>query len=334
MTKNPKSSSSGLLPTVALTVLGLLSAGWLALFPAYLLKNGTAGPGGADVGLVVLFTLLPLVLIWLVVLCGFVVAWIGNQNALFAANAAQNRRVFEDTEAIGRTVLRAQSEIQRRSDMRVVDLILKDMNAQLALIMERVGMVQPDEMETLWALTAAGNPWVIPSTFLSSAELTGAGFRTIISDRLIADSTATVALQSFLTRYEQMMHLLDIHDDNRLLKEIIGESPYERVIFLLTNILHRLYSRLQARQEELQSQPPVAAPAPMPPAAPVEGPEATGEVVPPSARVTPPLKAATSSAPGGEAFQEDDPQEDDPPDEARLTGTPKAGTDPGGTQAP
>ncbi|MBE1237533.1 hypothetical protein IHV25_07710 [Phaeovibrio sulfidiphilus] len=248
MARRRKETPGGLLTAVVLALAGTVTAGWLVLVPVTLYAISDGYLGADFLVKASLITLIPLLLLWLGVLCGFVVWNLVSMRRQFATLAHLSTRTLEDTEALGRVILRSQQESQRRAERDVVDLIIKDMNAQLAVIMERIGMVGQGEMETLWGMTAAGNPWAIPATFMASAELTGQGFRTIVSDRLIADPQSTVALQSFLTRYEQMMRLLDTYDENRLLKEIIGESPYERVIFLLTNILHLLHTRMKERQ--------------------------------------------------------------------------------------
>jgi hypothetical protein len=209
-----------------------LSLVWLLAF-ALTVTSGADWPGLGNlspIGLaaVIAAAVLPMALIW-------AVTAVVSQTlaAARSAPAGRPRRGAGDDESLARTVIMMQEQARRRDFLDSADLGLRDLCAHLGQIMDRLGIVDRAEMETQWALTAAGYPWAIPNTFLHRAELSGPGFADRLAERLAEDGPSAAATQRFLRRHALIEELARANDVDRLLRAILEDGPMERVALML-----------------------------------------------------------------------------------------------------
>ncbi|WP_041794635.1 hypothetical protein [Pararhodospirillum photometricum] len=274
-------------PYVPLLVAAILSVGWLVTYTLVLALNpawpGLAVLGPGELSAVIAAGILPPTLTWAIALGVSLALSAHDLPRVLRGLALHSRRAAEDVEALGRTVIMMQEQARRRAHLDSIDLAFKDMNAQLAQIMERVGLTGRDETETLWALTGTGHPWAFADPFLASAEATGPNFAERLATRLAQDPQGAVAVEIFLRRYAHVSRLAHEHDENGLLSGLLADGPLDRVAAVLTGVNGRLTQAPPASPTEPlePSAPPVADPGTPAPNAPPPPPPPAATVAPP-----------------------------------------------------
>ncbi|GEO80994.1 hypothetical protein [Pararhodospirillum oryzae] len=227
-------------PLVPIAVALAVSVAWLATY-GLVLTGGSTWPGLADlaagdVALVLAGGAVPVVLLALVAGVAVLALLLRDLPRGLRPLAAAGRRATEDIDALGRTVIMMQEQARRRVRLESVDIAFRDMASHLAEILEQVGLARPEEIETLWALSAAGHPWAVANTFLACADLTGPDFPALMAERLMHTSSGGGAVQRFLRRYAHVSRLIREDEESRLLGEMIADGPLDRVAALLTSV--------------------------------------------------------------------------------------------------
>lgn len=197
----------------------------------------------SDLALVVTGTFGPLAALWLVVAFvqqGFLAH---RHERILGLMLAQHRRASDQIEAQVRTLIQMQGESRRRSVIDGMDLILKDLNGQASVLAERLGMVTPDEADTLWARTVSGDVWAFAYAFLTRAAAYPE-FPDLLAERLAADDISSAALQIYLRRYDHLLESFKANDADRLAREVLEDGPLAR--------LHSLFGDVNARAVRLR----------------------------------------------------------------------------------
>lgn len=207
----------------------------------------------SDLALVVTGTFGPLAALWLVVAFvqqGFLAH---RHERILGLMLSQHRRASDQIEAQVRTLIQMQGESRRRSVIDGMDLILKDLNGQASVLAERLGMVTPDEADTLWARTVAGDVWAFAYAFLTRAAAYPE-FPDLLAERLAGDDISSAALQIYLRRYDRLLESFKVNDADKLAREVLEDGPLAR--------LHRLFGDVNARAVRLRAAREVPPPRP------------------------------------------------------------------------
>ncbi|GAB3448938.1 hypothetical protein [Insolitispirillum peregrinum] len=185
----------------------------------------------------------PVALLWLVL--GLIQTTLSNhrQESVLRQMVVQERRASDQIEAQVRTLIQMQGESRRRSVIDGMDLVLKDLNGQAAVLAERLGMISQDEADTLWGRTVAGDVWAFSYAFLTRAEAYE-DFPDLLAERLAHDEISSSALQLFLRRYDLLLESFRETDADKLARAVLEDGPLAR--------LHSLFATVNLRALRLR----------------------------------------------------------------------------------
>ncbi|SIS53037.1 hypothetical protein [Insolitispirillum peregrinum] len=191
----------------------------------------------------------PVALLWLVL--GLIQTTLSNhrQESVLRQMVVQERRASDQIEAQVRTLIQMQGESRRRSVIDGMDLVLKDLNGQAAVLAERLGMISQDEADTLWGRTVAGDVWAFSYAFLTRAEAYE-DFPDLLAERLAHDEISSSALQLFLRRYDLLLESFRETDADKLARAVLEDGPLARLHSLFATVNLRAL-RLRQGYEEI-----------------------------------------------------------------------------------
>ncbi len=235
-------------PIALFAAAALISVVWLGVFASLLSDSpgwsGLASLPAGDLVTVLAAGAAPVVGVFLLVVgVLFVLTQRRNERTLRLAGS-QTRRNAEEVESLVRAVIVTQEQLRRQSFLDGVDLAIKDLTSHLGQFMERLRVVEAEEAETLWALTAAGDVWAMPNTLLVRARGAGDRFADMVAERMLADGFAAAALQRFLRRHGQLLERAREDEETRLLREMLEDGPMDQVAVLLAKADARMRDML------------------------------------------------------------------------------------------
>lgn len=218
------------------------SVGWsnLLTLPPTDLAAFTAGAFG------------PMAALWLVV--AYVQTGLGarRQEQILRLMAGQARRSSDQMESQVRTLIHMQAESRRRSVIDGMDLVLKDLNGQAAVLAERLGMISQDEADTLWARIISGDVWAFAYAFVTRADAYPE-FPDLLAERLSQDDISTSALQIFLRRYDLLIDSFREENADKLVRNVLEDGPLARLDTLLRKVDQRALALRQARMADAEA---------------------------------------------------------------------------------
>lgn len=239
----------GLLVLFALA--GALSALWLGGAVVY--ATGTVGWDTlaqlppSELALFVIGVFGPPAALWLIIALVRAAMRSDRQDRILRAMAAQARSAAGQIEAQVRTLIQMQEESRRRVMSDGMDLVIKDLNGQAAVLAERLGMVSQDEADTLWARTVSGDVWAFAYAFLTRAAAYPE-FPDMLAERLSQDDISSSALQMFLRRYDQLVDSFKENDADKLARSVLEDGPLARLQGLFETVNARAIGMRQARE--------------------------------------------------------------------------------------
>jgi hypothetical protein len=207
--------------------------GWDALFA--LMPN--------DLALFAFGVFGPVALLWLVLGLVQMTLSSNRQESVLRQMVVQERRASDQIEAQVRTLIQMQDESRRRSVIDGMDLVLKDLNGQAAVLAERLGMISPDETDTLWGRTVSGDVWAFSYAFLTRAAIYS-DFPDLLAERLAQDDISSSALQLFLRRYDMLLESFRETNADKLARAVLEDGPLAR--------LHSLFATVNLRAVRLR----------------------------------------------------------------------------------
>lgn len=216
-------------------VAGALTTLWLGLAALYVSSSVgwanllTLPP--SDLALFGFGAVGPVVGMWLIVGLLFLAITGLRQEQVMHRLMRQATRSGEQSEAQVRSLIEMQMEGRRREVVAGIDLALRDLNAQSALIAERLGMVTAEEADALWARALSGDQWAFANAFLVR-ESAYPDFADMLAERLVADDVASAALQVFLRRYRGLSEALRDADVTGPAADVLREGTLERLYAL------------------------------------------------------------------------------------------------------
>lgn len=224
---------------ILFTLAGAVSSIWLGTVVLYI--SSTMGWEGlltlppTELALYLAATFGPLAALWLIIGFFYIASQGQRQEQVLQTLASQARRNAEQTEAQVRTLIEMQAESRRRSMLGGMDLVIKDMNGQAALLAERLGMVSEPEADGLWARTVSGDLWAFAHAFLIRAAAYP-DFADMLAERLAGDTVCSGALQTFLRRYDQLSDGFRENEADRLMRQMLEDGPLARLQVLFADV--------------------------------------------------------------------------------------------------
>jgi len=240
-------------------VSSVLTALWLGGVAVYV-SHGSGWTGlltlpPTDLAIFISAAAGPPVLLWLV--AGWLQQGLLSRRLMIAVRlmATQNRRSAEALEAQGealRTVVGpsgAASEASPRNQTDTVGAVrlgLADLTAQLAVLAERLGVIDQDEAAVLWNRAGQGDLWGFAYAFLSRAAIYPE-FPQLLAERLSTDPLGADTVGGFLHTADS---LLEHSVPGTVAGAIVEGGPLPRLGALLRQVEKLTRSLPPPRKEE------------------------------------------------------------------------------------
>ena len=201
---------------------------WLLALAAYTnMQGGLAGLAALaapDLAILIAAGAAPLAALWLIM------AVLEQRRALhlFARRVTemttQSRQSLQQAEIHARTLMQLQAQTQRTQAMETRRLALQDMAASVAVLAERLGVMNRDSANDAWARYGAGDVNVFVQSFLGFA-VSHPDIGTRMAESVVLDPVAGAALATFVRRYERLASSVS---DDRLASEIFDDGALGR----------------------------------------------------------------------------------------------------------
>lgn len=137
---------------------------------------------------------------------------------------AQNRQSLQQAESQARTLMQLQALGQRTQAMETRRLALQDMAASVAVLAERLGVMNRETANAAWARYGAGDVNVFVQAFLGFA-VSHPDIGERMAEAVALDPVAGAALATFVRRYERLASSLG---DDKLAAEIFDDGALGR----------------------------------------------------------------------------------------------------------
>lgn len=225
--------------TLLFAVAGALTSLWLGGVALYLAHGTNAATLLAQTGLeAALFALAafgPVAGLWLAVGC--ILVGIQSHRLMIALRllAGQNRRSADALETQSTVVRDLVAGSSHAGNAAVLQLALDDINSQLALLADRLGVFDSEESETLWRRLGNGDLWGISYAFLGRAALFPE-FPQLLAERLAPDTLSQEILNCILSLGDGLMTLLAQPDTSPIVRRLIGSGPLVKLIALFRQV--------------------------------------------------------------------------------------------------
>ncbi len=191
--------------------------------------------GILNVLLYVLFVALPILLIWIIF--AFVNQYVYNRSIsrqmfrLFG----QMKKNQEYSDLLARIMLETEQNIKNSFALNRFDLLIADMNELLSefLIRERLSSI--DQIEHLWTKVQNGGKWSFGKVVIENYNQQPNFQRKILDDAMV-DTLLAGTIMEFCARYQTLLGLLEKHDKERVLLNIIETGVFGKVFAILAPI--------------------------------------------------------------------------------------------------
>lgn len=228
---------------------GLLTSLWLGGFIVYI--SAAIGWGDvlflppADAVILALGACVPIFIVWGLVALVHIALTRSRHDLLFTTLSQHVCRITEHVEAQMRTLIQMQAKNEQKTEVGNIRLALNDLNSHAALLAERSGVVNVDEIDGLWKRVEAGDLWAFAQVFLVRSAAYP-DFTSMLADRIAADSLSETAVLNFNRRFKDVRHLLSRQEEHQLLIRLFEEGPLAQVHVLFGQLLTALATLRQA----------------------------------------------------------------------------------------
>jgi hypothetical protein len=141
---------------------------------------------------------------------------------------AQTRQSLQQAESQARTLMQLQAQAARTQAMETRRFALQDMAASVAVLAERLGVMNREAVNEAWARYGAGDVNVFVQSFLTFA-VSHPDIDTRMAEAVVEDAVAAAALAAFVRRYER---LAASFADDKLAAEIFDDGALGRAFRL------------------------------------------------------------------------------------------------------
>ncbi len=225
--------------TFSLVVAVFSSLIWLAYALRFVIDslNGMSffDAGILNVLLYVLFISLPILLIWIIF--AFVNQYIYNKSLsrqmfrLFG----QMKKNQEYSDLLARIMLETEQNIKNSFALSRFDLLIADMNELLSEFLTRERLSSIDQIEHLWTKVQNGGKWSFGKVVIENYNQQP-NFQKKILDDVLVDTLLAGTIMEFCARYQTLLALLEKHDKERVLLNIVETGVFGKVFAILAPI--------------------------------------------------------------------------------------------------
>ncbi len=192
-----------------------------------------------DISNIIAASVSPIIFLWIII------AFIQHSLALkkqtrhMDALINQSKRTNEHNEAVVRSMIEIQQQAKSSSMLDRVDLTIMDMNELLCEIITRCGIISAEAAANVWQRIGNGNKWAFCKILLENIQQYP-GFADKIHQKALKDNMLSGSLIEFGVRYEKLINLLDHHDKERFISDVIENGILGRVFAILAPVIDKL----------------------------------------------------------------------------------------------
>ena len=248
------------LQMLTLVLFGVIfsSAAWL-IYAFRLVGSALSGMALADAGILnvllyVLFICLPVFLLWAVF--GFISQYLyGRMTArqLFKL-FSQMKKNQEYSDLLARIMLETEQNIKNSFILGRFDLLIADMNELLSEFLQRERLASAEQTEHLWTKVQNGGKWSFGKVLIENYNRQPA-FQKKIFDDAGNDPLLAGTIMEFCARYQTLLTILEKHDKERVLLEIIETGVFGKVFAILAPVADEIRRTREVFRPEAPKEP-------------------------------------------------------------------------------
>ena len=195
--------------------------------------------GVSDLMVYLCMTLLPILIIWLIF--GYVLNFSNARtNAKNFQNIFSQAKKNQDySDLIARALIECEQNIRSGFILNKFDIFVVDLNELLSEIISRCKIISEGELQDAWARIENGGKWFLGKIIIESNRK-----RSDFSAEIIRKSENDVIIEGtileFCARYQSLVALLEKHDKERLLLEIVETGVLGKVFSIIAPIAEKI----------------------------------------------------------------------------------------------
>lgn len=209
---------------------------WLIYAVAYVQDN-TVGIKFSSLGIVdfsvyVALVILPILVLWMVF--GYINQHINNQKNSKAIYQLflQMRKNQEYADLIARIMLESEQQIKDGFILNRIDILISDMNELIAEIINRAALASRDQIESLWSRVRNGGKWALGKVIIEINQ-NQPNFQMRLYEKAQNDVVLAGTILEFCARYQNILALLNKHDNERVFLNVIETGVFGKVYTIL-----------------------------------------------------------------------------------------------------
>ena len=209
---------------------------WLIYAVAYVQDNTVgikfSSLGVVDISIYVALVVLPVLVLWMVF--GYINQHINNQKTSKALYQLflQLRKNQEYTDLVARIMLESEQQIKDGFILNRIDILISDMNELIAEIINRAALASREQIESLWSRVRNGGKWALGKVIIEINQ-NQPNFQMRLYEKSQNDVVLAGTILEFCARYQNILSLLNKHDNERVFLSVIETGVFGKVFTIL-----------------------------------------------------------------------------------------------------
>ena len=238
---------------------------WLIYAVAYIQDN-TVGMkfsslGVVDISIYVALVVLPILVLWMVF--GYINQHINNQKTSKALYQLflQLRKNQEYTDLVARIMLESEQQIKDGFILNRIDILISDMNELIAEIINRAALASREQIESLWGRVRNGGKWALGKVIIEINQ-NQPNFQMRLYEKSQNDVVLAGTILEFCARYQNILALLNKHDNERVFLNVVETGVFGKVFTILAPLADEIRKYREASFNKAENNLDFKAPVP------------------------------------------------------------------------
>lgn len=217
---------------------------WLIYSVGYISDNTVgikfSSLGLADLSVYILLVIMPIFVLWMVF--GYINQYVNlravNKNMYSLFKQMKKNQDYSDL--LARILLESEQQIKNGFILNRLDILIADINELLATLISRTNIASSEQIENLWGKVKNGSKWAFGKVIIevnqNQTDFGGRVFNKAQNDVVLAGTVL-----EFCARYQNILSLLEKHDQERIFLMVVE-----------TGVLGKVYSILAPVADDIQ----------------------------------------------------------------------------------
>lgn len=212
---------------------------WLIYSTGYISDN-TVGVkfsslGLTDLSVYILLVIMPIFVLWMVF--GYINQYVNlrtvNKNMYSLFKQMKKNQDYSDL--LARILLESEQQIKNGFILNRLDILIADINELLATLISRTNIASSEQIENLWGKVKNGSKWAFGKVIIevnqNQTDFGGRVFNKAQNDVVLAGTVL-----EFCARYQNILSLLEKHDQERIFLMVVETGVLGKVYSILAPI--------------------------------------------------------------------------------------------------